>query len=107
MPWNGQHNCFHTWVTLNDAIIDVSIKQQYPFFDFKGKPFVFGEIPKGLIYMGWEESTETINRYTSEITEFSKMTLTDWLKHHLCNLTLVCHDLEKELGVTFEHRELF
>lgn len=88
LPWNGRHILLHSWVTLEGAIVDIAINQQYPFFDFN-EPFTMGKIQDGLTYVGFEESKETVEKYVKEILEFSKMTFTEWIVGHLKCATLV------------------
>jgi len=85
LPWNGQHNGLHAWITVNGAIIDISIMQQELFFDFKHNLMVFGEIPEGLIYMGFEETDDTVKSYLKDILEFSKMPYELWIRKHQLN----------------------
>lgn len=85
LPWSGQHNGLHAWVSIDGSIVDIAIKQQEMFFDFKDEPFVIAKIPDGLTYMGWEESQETVFRYTKEICEFSKKPFALWIAEHNLN----------------------
>jgi len=96
-PWAGQHNGIHSWITLDDSIIDIAIRQQEYFFDFKGKPFVLGDIPEGLTYMGFIESKVIVNGYIREILDFSKMHYDTWIRKHTINaLKVTISDLEAE-----------
>lgn len=96
-PWAGQHNGIHSWITIQNSIIDIAIKQQERFFDFKGKPYVMGEIPEGLIYMGWEESKDTALLYLNDILKFSKKNLHEWFNMHFKNSINAFIDMHKEI----------
>lgn len=100
-PWSGQHNGIHAWITVDNAVIDVAIRQQEYFFDFKGNPVVLGTIPDGLFYMGYEENRDTVSQYIKDILEFSKMPFLLWVKKHKLNALKTTirfmEDMEKEL----------
>lgn len=94
-PWSGQHNGLHAWLTVNGAIIDIAIMQQYPFFDFKNNPFILGNIPEGLIYMGYEESEKTVMEYVKDILDFSKKHYDLWIcEHRLIALNLLYESIK-------------
>jgi len=84
-PWAGQHNGLHSWITIQGSIIDIAIRQQERFFDFEGCPYVLGKFPEGLIYMGWEESKDTVFQYFINIVKSSKKGVKQWIAMHYKN----------------------
>lgn len=105
-PWNGQHSGLHAWIALEGAVIDIAINQQHPFFDFKNMPCVIGNIPDGLLYMGYEENINTVAYYLEEILKFSKKPLDLWILDHKINalnvMTKYIKSFQEELKEDFD-----
>lgn len=78
-----RHFGMHCWLTLDDAVIDVSIRQEERFFEFKGGgPLIVGEVPDGLEMRGWVESSKTIDRYMKRFAIKCEMDLNRWKLMH-------------------------
>lgn len=80
LPWGNIHAGAHAFITVDGSIIDVSIRQEEMFFDFKGKTSILGNIPEGMKLYGWKENIVTVSKYINDILKFSNMTLKEWIK---------------------------
>lgn len=75
---------FHSWLSVNDCVIDLSIRQEAGFFDFKNSsPIILGKLPEDLIMKGIKEPENTVLVYTAKILNKYNMDFTDWLKEHV------------------------
>jgi hypothetical protein len=96
LPFQGKHMGLHSFVVFDTHIMDVSIKQESYFFDFHGEHFVLGKAPKGMIYKGFRESSDVIQKNTNDICKFSNMDYKNWIRYHAYNsLRLTKTVLEK------------
>lgn len=77
------HMGLHAWVELNHSVIDISIKQEDTFFDFKDEEFIFGEVPEGLRFIGYEETHIVAKEYARDIAKFSEMNYFEWIDSHI------------------------
>lgn len=83
IPFGKNHCGLHAWTTFNNSVIDFCIvPQENYFFNFKNDVMVFGEVPEGLDYVGYEESYETVRAYAEEIAAFSNMDYRLWILKH-------------------------
>lgn len=75
---------FHAWLSIKDSVVDISIRQERGYYEFKqGEEIILGEIPEGIKFSGVKETKETVCRYFSKIIDRSnKKNFTLWIKNH-------------------------
>lgn len=72
----------HVWLELRGAILDIAIKQEEQFFEFKEKPFITGKVPEGLELIGYREVTKTAKDYARTAAKSNGMKYNDWIAMH-------------------------
>lgn len=73
----------HAWLELNSgAILDIAIKQEEQFFEFKERPYITGKVPEGLELIGFREVTKTAKDYARMAAKSSGMKYNDWIDMH-------------------------
>ncbi|MDX6046742.1 hypothetical protein [Bacillus paranthracis] len=88
----------HAFVTVGGAIFDFTIAQQENAFAFD-KPYVIGEIPKGMEYFGYTESITVVHEYWKKFAKAEGMTPEQWFIEHKINaLTLLQGEYERLRG---------
>lgn len=94
-----EHAGLHAWITVKDAVIDISIRQEELFFDFKGTPIVAGEAPEGLNYYGFVETKDVAKGYCRDSAKEAGTYYLDWIKEHRLVASKVYSDfLEKRIN---------
>lgn len=79
----GEHHAgYHAWLAIEGSVIDVSIKQEQECFDFKDKPFILGEVPKGIELVGFEENEETVRKYVDLFLKEAGKSYDEWIRLH-------------------------
>jgi hypothetical protein len=82
MLFGEEHKGLHCWLEVKDAIIDVSIRQEEAFFDFKGSPLVIGKLPEGLSFIGFRETRKTAKDYGRKIAKENGHKYQEWIAAH-------------------------
>lgn len=82
MMMGKEHRGLHAWLELNEAVIDISIRQEENFFDFKGRPIILGEVPEGLSLIGYKETHKTAKDYGRTIAREGGTVYLEWIKDH-------------------------
>lgn len=82
MMMGKEHRGLHAWLELNNGVIDISIRQEEYFFDFKGQPIIIGKVPEGLSLIGYKETHKTAKDYGRMIAREGEAVYLDWIKNH-------------------------
>lgn len=72
----------HAWITLNGAVLDLSICQERTMFVFPDGPWIIGTIPDGMHLVGWEEPKSIVKDYARIIAKESGLTYYSWITKH-------------------------
>jgi hypothetical protein len=74
----------HAFITVNNCVVDFSIKQEACVFNFKnGNEFIMGDIPEDMTLGGWIEGKVLAKKYAREIARSSGMNYLDWIEKHM------------------------
>jgi hypothetical protein len=84
LPQN--HIGLHAWITIQGAVVDISIRQEEQFFDFGSTPFIAGKVPEGMTMTGFSEPKKTVNKYIELFAKKAKLSPEQWLDRHLKEL---------------------
>jgi hypothetical protein len=72
----------HAFLTIDDAVVDFSIKQEECCFNFEEGAFILGKIPKNMNLSGWPEGKNVVKQYAREMAKFSGLTYYEWIEKH-------------------------
>lgn len=89
--WGKWHSGLHSWLVWGDIVLDVSIRQEEQFFDFKGRPYILGKVPDGLDLVGFREPKKTPMKYARRYAKESGLQLDAWIRQHVmasCDVAL-------------------
>lgn len=77
----------HSFMRIGTAIIDTSIVvQNIDTFDFEGKFLIFGDVPKGITLVGYEETFETVMKYANIFKDLNGFkSIEEWVEAHTKN----------------------
>lgn len=78
-----EHAGSHAWLVIGKSVIDISIRQEELFFDFKGLPVILGVVPEGFLLKGFTELKKTVNKHTESFASFRKVSPNEWLDSHV------------------------
>lgn len=88
IPFGKNQQGNHAWLTVGKLVIDVSIRQQERFYDFKEMPYFLGQVPKNFGLYGWEDN-KVVEKYVDKFR--GNKSYDRWIKEHL----ETCRRLEK------------
>ncbi|MNV53182.1 hypothetical protein D3C71_1453110 [compost metagenome] len=78
----GEHSGLHAWIEVKGAVVDISIRQEEDFFDFKDEPYIMGKVPDGLTMMGYKETKDVAKRYCRDAAKKANTYYLEWLNKH-------------------------
>lgn len=74
----------HAFITVENAIVDFSIKQEACVFNFEdGNEFIMGRIPYEMMLGGWIEGKQIAKKYAREIAKVSGINYFEWIDKHM------------------------
>lgn len=90
------HYGLHSWLMIGNSVVDVSIRQEFQTFDFKGKDIVVGKLPEGMDFYGYREVSRTPKKYARLFASTVGMKHELWLlKHRKACLELYLKSLKE------------
>lgn len=72
---------FHSWLTYQGSVLDVSIIQEHTTFDFTNG-YIVGQIPDGLEMYGIGEGWATVERYARKFARRMGLKVKQWIQYH-------------------------
>lgn len=88
----------HSFISVQGAVVDLSIQQEESTFEFGERNFIIGDIPDEMELVGWTEGKHLVKQYAREIARSSGLNYFEWIERHQLNAyNLARKTLEEEI----------
>lgn len=83
IPFNKCQLGLHSWITVGDAVVDLTIGQNDYFFDFgETMPYVVGKCHEGMELIGHEELDAVVEKYKKKYAKAAGKDVELWILAH-------------------------